>query len=187
MNARWLIGVVAIAMIIATVLLSRTSQTPDVTHVDRSSGQDPGYSARDAESIETGEDGRPRYWLRAEMIEQAPNDATITLTHPALRYLGEGGSSWRASALTGTVPPTRNLIMLDGDVRLDGTLRGGGAPAHVETSHLAFDTVNVVASTKARVAIDWSGHRLSARGLRADLKGETLRLESKVNGRFLPQ
>lgn len=187
MIARWLIGLVAIAMIIATVLLSRTSRAPDLTNNDSSSGQDPGYSARDAEIIETGDDGRPRYWLRAELIEQAPNDATITLSRPALRYLGEGSSSWRASALTGTVPPSRDLILLDGDVRLDGTLQDGGTPAHVETSHLAFDTVNEVASTQARVAIDWSGHRLSARGLRADLKGETLRLESKVNGRFLPQ
>ena len=187
MIARWLIGLVAIAMLVATVLLSRTSRAPDVASVDRSGEQDPGYSARDAEIIETGDNGRPRYWLRAELIEQAPNDATITLTHPALRYLGEGGSTWRASALTGTVPPARDLIMLDGDVRLDGTLPDGGAPAQVTTSHLAFDTVNEVASTQARVTIDWSGHRLSARGMRADLKGETLRLESKVNGRFLPQ
>ena len=61
------------------------------------------------------------------------------------------------------------------------------APALSKGNMLAFDTVNEVASTQARVTIDWSGHRLSARGMRADLKGETLRLESKVNGRFLPQ
>ena len=129
MMSRWLVGMAALAMIGAILLLGRTATAPETAVADRSDEADPGYSARDAEIIETGEDGRPRYWLRAEMIEQAPNDATITLTHPALRYLGEGGSSWRASALTGTVPPTRDLIMLDGDVRLDGTLRGGGAPA----------------------------------------------------------
>ena len=80
-----------------------------------------------------------------------------------------------------------DVIELDGNVTLEGTLEDGGTPARVETSHLAFDTTKEVASTPARVTIDWSGHRLAALGLRADLRAETLRLESRVNGRFLPQ
>lgn len=186
MMARWLIGLVAIAMIAATLLMSPTRQ-PDAAGPGGASEPDPGYSARDAEIIETGDDGRPRYWLQADLIEQPPDDPTITLTQPVLRYVGEAGGTWHARAKTGTVPPGHEVIELDGDVQLDGTLSGGGAPARIETSHLAFDTTKEVASTQARVTIDWSGHRLAALGVRADLKAETLRLESKVNGRFLPQ
>ena len=43
-----------------------------------------------------------------------------------------------------------------------------------------------VASTKSDVRIDYGGHVLTARGLIANLKERTMRLESKVNGRFLP-
>lgn len=187
MMARWLIGLVLLATIVGTILISRSMRPPDPAATDRAGEPDPGYSARDARIVETGDDGRPRYWLDADLIEQPPDDLTVTLTHPALRYLDDGGGTWRARARTGTVPPGRDVIELDGDVQLDGTLAGGGEPAHIETSHLAFDTANEVASTRAPVTIDWSGHRLAARGLTADLRAETLRLESKVHGRFLPQ
>jgi LPS export ABC transporter protein LptC len=187
MMARWLLGLAAVGLLIAGLLAGRGSSAPDATLAEGGSEADPGYSAREAEIIETGDDGRPRYWLAADLIQQAPDDATITLTHPALRYRGQGGGLWHARAATGTVPPGRAVIELDGNVSLEGTLTDGGAPAHVQTDHLAFDTSKEIASTRSRVTIDWSGHRLAAVGLRADLRAETLRLESRVNGRFLPQ
>jgi lipopolysaccharide export system protein LptC len=51
---------------------------------------------------------------------------------------------------------------------------------------LSLDTAAEVATTRDEVELDFGRHVLRARGLRADLKGETLRLESSVNGRFLP-
>ena len=39
--------------------------------------------------------------------------------------------------------------------------------------------------TEAPVKLRWSGHELTARGMEADMKAGTLRLESEVNGRFL--
>lgn len=185
--ARWLIGLALLATVVGTILASRSMRPREATAADRPDEVDPGYSARDARIIETGDDGRPRYWLEADLIEQPPDDLTVTLTRPALRYFDAGGGAWRARARTGTVPPGRDVIELNGDVQVDGALPGGGAPAHIETSHLAFDTAKEVASTRAPVTIDWSGHRLAARGLTADLKAETLRLESNVHGRFVPQ
>ncbi len=184
---RWLIALALAAAILGTVLLDGSMRPPDTALTARVADTDPGYSARDAEIIETGDDGRPRYWLTAARIEQPPDDPAVTLTRPALRYLDQRGGSWRAHALTGTVLPGRDVIMLDGEVRLDGTLASGGAPAHVETTHLAFDTKRELASTGAKVTIDWSGHRLVARGLQADFRAETLRLESQVHGRFIAQ
>lgn len=185
--ARWLVGIALVATIVGTILLGRTMRSPETPAAGRTDDADPGYSARDAQIVETGDDGRPRYWLDAALIRQASNDPTVTLTRPALRYLDRGGGSWRAHADSGSISPDRDVISLDGNVQLDGTLADGGAPAHIETSHLAFDTTREIASTDARVTIDWSGHRLVARGLRADLRAETLRLESGVHGRFTPQ
>lgn len=184
---RWLIGFTVILMVVATILLGRSARAPDPVTTRSPPTADPGYSARDATVIETGNDGRPQYRLHADLIEQAPDDLTITLTHPILHYADARGGTWRASALTGFVPADRELVQLAGNVELTGTLASGGAPALVTTSRLAFDTQREVASTDAPVTIDWSGHRLAAVGLHADLKAETLRLESAVHGRFVPQ
>jgi hypothetical protein len=37
------------------------------------------------------------------------------------------------------------------------------------------------------VKLRWSGHEIDARGMQADLKAGTLRLESDVNGHFSPR
>lgn len=183
---RWFIGFAVIVTVIASIVLGRSARAPDSAGTDMSTAIDPGYSARDAEVIETGDDGRPRYRLDADLIEQPPNDQTITLTNPVMRYADPNGGTWRASADTGTVPPQHDLVELAGDVLLTGTLASGGEPARITTSRLTFDAGQDIAHTSAPVTIEWSGHRLTARGVRADLGAETLRLESAVHGNFLP-
>jgi len=51
---------------------------------------------------------------------------------------------------------------------------------------LSYNVPESVASTKSDVRIDYGSHILTARGLSANLKERTIRLESRVNGRFLP-
>jgi lipopolysaccharide export system protein LptC len=43
-----------------------------------------------------------------------------------------------------------------------------------------------IATTQSDVRIEFGVHVLTAKGLIANLKDRTLRLESKVNGRFQP-
>jgi LPS export ABC transporter protein LptC len=56
----------------------------------------------------------------------------------------------------------------------------------VHTDALTYDVTDSIASTKSDVRIDFGAHTLTARGLVANLKERTMRLESKVNGRFQP-
>jgi len=184
---RWFIGLAVIVTVIASIVLGRSARAPDSVGADLPVGVDPGYSARNAEVIETGDDGRPRYRLVAELIEQAPNDPTITLTQPVMHYADTSGGSWQASADRGRVPPQHDVVELTGDVLLTGTLAGGGEPARISTTSLTFDAGRDIAHTSAPVTIEWSGHRLTARGAHADLGAETLRLESAVHGNFLPR
>jgi lipopolysaccharide export system protein LptC len=182
--ARWLGAALLVVLAVGTVLLGRGSRdaarAPDGAAVD----DDPGYASRDAVIIETGEDGRPIYRLEAETIRQSPNDMTVTLDALTLTYATSDGALWRASAERGTVPPGGSRIELEGDVRLRGTLRGERTPAEIDTERLTFDADSEVASTAAPVTLRFAGQRLSATGLRADLKAETLRLESNVHGRY---
>ena len=57
----------------------------------------------------------------------------------------------------------------------------------VRTDLMSYNVPEGVASTKSDVRIDYGGHILTARGMSANLKERTMRLESKVNGRFLPR
>jgi LPS export ABC transporter protein LptC len=56
----------------------------------------------------------------------------------------------------------------------------------IRTDSLHYDVGAAVASTKNDVRIEFDQHTLNARGLVANLKERTMRLESRVNGRFHP-
>lgn len=184
---RALIGLAIVVAIIAGVmLLGRTDRATDAAMTEDPRASNPGYSARDAVIIETGEDGRPRYRLQAETIRQQPNDLTVTLEDLALQYAGEDGTLWNASADRGVVPQSGDRIDLAGDVVLTGMLDGTEVPARIETERLAFDTRAEVATTDAPVTITWAGERITSRGLRADLQSQRLRLESEVHGSYSP-
>ena len=59
-----------------------------------------------------------------------------------------------------------------------------GAPLSFTTSELRVNTPTEFIETEAPVRITMSGYELNAKGLTADLKTGTLRLESAVHGQF---
>ena len=75
---------------------------------------------------------------------------------------------------------------MTGNVRLQGDPAGGEGTAVVHTDTLSYNVASSVASTKSDVRIDFEQHSLTAHGMTANLKERTMRLESKVNGRFHP-
>ena len=75
---------------------------------------------------------------------------------------------------------------MSGNVRLQGESSGHSPAAVVHTDTLTYDVSSSIASTKSDVRIDFGAHTLTAHGLVANLKERTMRLESKVNGRFQP-
>jgi lipopolysaccharide export system protein LptC len=54
----------------------------------------------------------------------------------------------------------------------------------VHTDSLSYDVTRSTVTTKDDVRVDFGAHSLTAHGLVANLKERTMRLESKVNGRF---
>jgi lipopolysaccharide export system protein LptC len=71
-------------------------------------------------------------------------------------------------------------------VRLEeqSTERAGAAVLHMDT--LRYSVPDSIATTQSDVRIDFGVHTLTAKGLWVNLKERTMRLESKVNGRFQP-
>ena len=73
-----------------------------------------------------------------------------------------------------------------GNVRLEETGQEHAGTAVLHTDTLRYDVPEALATTESDVRIDFGLHTLTATGLIANLKDRTMRLESKVHGRFQP-
>jgi LPS export ABC transporter protein LptC len=196
---KWL-GGLAVAVLIVVGLVTMTGRGPTMPGLGLSpppAAEDatPGYAAEDARLVRTDDDGRPLYQLQARRLDQAPETQDITASDLTLDYTVRGDNAprgapaarpWKLTARRGNLPDGSRRIQLNGDVRLVGQPQGSTAPLRVETQSLDFDMERQIATTKLPTNFYWGTRRLSTRGLTADLKRGTLRLESSVHGRFLP-
>ncbi len=163
---------------------------------------DPGYAARDAEVIETGYDGRERYRLNARVIRQQTDGGVIDLEqlemdyHPGAQPAvpGERPPSgpaatevWHLKSDRGQVRANGDDVQLNGNVGVTGPAPGTGVPLTLSTETMRINTPTEFIETDAPVRLLWSGHELTSRGMQADLKAGTLRLESDVHGEFSPR
>ncbi len=144
-------------------------------------GADPGYVATNAEIIQTGADGQPLYRLQARRVEQPAAGAEIHVTEPRLAYQEGDGPAWALRADTGVLPADTTRAELAGAVHAVAT-RTDAAPLEIRTASLGIDMATQRVHSDAAVEITWGRDRVTAVGLSADLKADTLRLESKVHG-----
>jgi lipopolysaccharide export system protein LptC len=179
---RIVIGLAVVAVIVGAVLLG---QGPDIAPEEQTAGQTsdmPGYSARNAEVVETGEDGRPVFTVNAALVRQRPNDSRIQLAAPRMSLVTSEGGTWHIQARAGQIHADGSNVDLYGDVKLNGEL--AGSPAVIGTSIISYDTRSEIARTHAPVTLSTNGGTLGATGLIANLKESSVRLESNVHGIF---
>jgi len=173
-----------IAVIVASLFLSRQQgATPTATTV-RGNGWDEGYSAQNAKLVETGTDGLPLYTLNAATIRQLPNEDQVQLTQVQMSFRDAEGNPWTATADRGQLEQTSEQVRLSGNVHVSGTVSGAAGDAQIFTAALSVDIRTDIVSTKEPVQMLWSGRQLSSTGLVADLKDHRVELESAVHGTF---
>jgi LPS export ABC transporter protein LptC len=95
--------------------------------------------------------------------------------------------TWHLKSDHGQVRSNGDDVQLSGNVVVTGQAPGSGAPLTLTTSTMRINTPTEFIETDAPVTVRWSGHQLEARGMQADLKAGTLRLESDVHGEFSPR
>ncbi len=194
--------VAAIAVIGLAYFIGVRGPTDDDTDDTSAMAPDPGYAARDAQVIETGYDGRERYRLNARVIRQRTESGVIELEELSMNYHIQSedklpgasapaaitpGDIWHLTSDRGQVRANGDDVELNGNVRVVGPSPGGGEPLSLTTESMRINTPTEFIETSAPVKLRWSGHELDARGMQADLKAGTLRLESDVNGHFYPK
>lgn len=174
------------ALVVGSVLMSREQRDSVESVTQRGPAEDLGYAARDAQFIETGEDGFPLYTLNAEVVRQQPADGNVELEQVRMTFRDANDSQWTLRADRGFIRQDATKIELQGGVHVAGNVPGTAQPAEILTEELHFDTETEIVTTEAPVTLNWSGHALRSLGLTANLKEQRVQLESRVNGRFSP-
>jgi len=174
-----------VALCISTWILSSPARRPQ-TQTSAKESDLPGYYLKNAVLTDYDLAGDPNVRIEAERIDQIAHGNEVALYNVRVVYQVPNGQSWVMVGDVAHVQPGGKVVDVSGNVRLQGEATGREAAAVVHTDTLSYDVPDAVVSTKSDVRIDFAEHTLTAHGLNANLKERTMRLESKVNGRFHP-
>ena len=181
-------GIIAFVILLAALAFSRQffDRSADFDETEQSVARvASGYYLTDAILEQSDSRGKPLYRLQAGRIEQFPNNNLVRLSMVQVSYPGnERNQGWELSANEGEIMGDGHKIVLRDNVQ--AREKGENAMRLIRTSELVFDPVNSIASTDADVIVELDGYRLTATGMTANLKTNTVKLQSAVNAHFEP-
>src|ERR1700674_4404080 len=173
-----------VALGISTWILSSPARRPHA-RIDAKQADLPGYYLKNSVLTDYDLAGDPSIRIEAERIDQIAHGNEVALYNVRVAYQAPNGQSWLMVGDVAHVQPGGKVVDVTGNVRLQGVPTGREV-AVVHTDTLRYDVPDAVVSTKSDVRIEFAKHTLTAHGLDANLKERTMRLETKVNGRFPP-
>jgi LPS export ABC transporter protein LptC len=177
--------VAVLALAVSTWILSSPAHRP-ATSTGASQAELPGYYLKNTVLTDFDAAGNLSIRIEAERIDQIAHSEEVLLSNVRVVYQTPSGQNWVMIGDTAHVEPGGKVVNVAGNVRLQSDGTAPGATAIIRTDTLSYDVPDSIATTKSDVRIDFGAHTLTARGLIANLKERTMRLESKVNGRFQP-
>ncbi len=146
-----------------------------------------GYYIRGARWSVTDEQGRLTYRVRAERLDELAAEERLRLVGVTVEYQPPDEPAWAISAASASALKDGSMLELSGGVEMRNVPAEGAAQQTISTQALRFwpDTSSIESDELVELRIgDW---RVNGTGLAADLKGQTLKLESDVHGTFAPQ
>lgn len=177
--------IAVIALAVSTWILSSPNRRP-AQRAGAGQASLPGYYLKNAQLTDYDATGAPSIRIQAERIDQIDHGEEVALYNVRFDYQSANGQAWVMFGDVAHVQPGGKIVDVTGNVRLEGESTEHAGTAVIRTDALSYDVPDAIATTKSDVRIEFGAHTLSARGLVANLKERTVRLESKVNGRFQP-
>jgi LPS export ABC transporter protein LptC len=179
--------VMVVLAILAAATWVATWQREDTTPpVERVADAEPlGYYARGARLSGTDEQGRLTYRVFAERLDELPGEERLQLTGVNVDYQPADQTPWTLTAATAKYAWNGAQLDLNGNVEARSMPADGSRPWTISTEKLLFSPDTSRAETDEDVEIRIGDWHFRAGGLRADLKGDTLALESLVHGTFV--
>jgi LPS export ABC transporter protein LptC len=173
----------AAAAVVTWFLLARHEDTQKPTGPTIESA-DLGYYLLDARLIGLDADGHALYTIHAQRIEQRPSDDSVSLQQMTVDYATGSETPWTVTADSGHIPASGDVIELAGNVHLARTGPAGAERIEIDTPQLELAVRDRIARTAAEINLTQGTDTLSATGMEADLRTETLHLQSQVHARF---
>lgn len=156
------------------------------TAADAEPGGPLGYYLRDADISILDEAGSILYEISAAAVEERPAENRTLLSRVLVKYSPLADVPWQVRAESGEIPSDQTYIELSGAVELASTGAAGREPTTIQAPKLRFAPEEYLATTDTEVSVLLGAKRLEAVGMRADLRGDYLELESTVHGLFNP-
>jgi len=176
--------VVLTAAALGSWYLARSNQADDADEILYDTVHR-GYYLKSARILGTGEDGSLLYEIEAVHAEQQAKDR-IEFSDVRIRYSPETEIPWIVHADEATLREGSPRIALRGHVRAVGTSGDDSQDTEIRTQYLEFDPERYVAETDERVQIRIGARSLTATGMLASLKDNTVELKSNVRGKIAP-
>jgi len=173
------------ALAIGTWILSTQSRSPQSRNPSVAPNM-PGYYLKGTVMTDYDPTGQASIKIAAERIQQIAQSTEVELFNVRLDYQAPGGQTWVMVGDKAHVRAGGKNVDVTGNVQLQGLDQGREGPATVRTDALSYDVDSAEVHTDDDVKIMFGPHTLMGRGLLARLKEQTLRLKSRVNGRFTP-
>jgi LPS export ABC transporter protein LptC len=180
--------VMLVLAVLAAATWIATWQRDDASPpIDRDPHAEPlGYYARGARLAGWDEQGRLTYRIFAERLDELPGDDRLQLTGVNVDYQPADDVEWILSAATAQYARDGSQLDLLGNVEVRSLPSDASRALTIVTEKLLFSPDTSSAETDERVEIRVGHLQLEGAGLRSDLKGRTLKLESDVHGTIAP-
>lgn len=162
-----------------TALQSVLGERPK-THV-------PDYYFNDATVTSLDVNGKPASELSAPRMVHHPDDDSIEVFDPRMRYFAAGDPPWFAQADHALEPSGGKLVYLDGHVEMRRPDANGGPPLIIDTEHMTVDLDTNIASTDDPVQMTKGVSRMTGVGMDAYMQDNRMVLRNLVRGFYVPR
>lgn len=137
----------------------------------------------DSRSLTYAEDGNLAHVMEAVRVEHRGDDEVSDLEQPRFYSHDGNNQTWSASATRGRLKHRTGILILRKDVVLTDDKAGGV----LETSAMTLNLKQRTARSKVPVRVTQGNNVLTADGMFADLKRQTIRLMPGVEGIYVPE
>lgn len=179
----WFPLALLVGLAAAAVWLEYTVQPP-VSAENGKLRHDPDYIIDNFSAVRMGEDGRPQYTLAADRMLHYPDDGSSHLQRPRFVHYDPATAPLRITSQTALVTSEGENAYFSDDVRVVRDPFAASSKLTITTDYLHVVPDKNFAQTDKPVTITDANTTIKAVGLELDNEARTVKLLSRVNGRY---
>lgn len=133
------------------------------------------------------EQGRLQQSFSAQRSTHYPLTNSTVFNGPIIQIQDEEGEYWQVTSQEGSMNDKEHLLRLRHQVEIHPLQSNQKNDVTIKTESLDYFTKKQLAETDLEVTIDSAQSRITAIGMRMDMKRQRMELNAKVNTRYVPE